>query len=222
MEFLKLYSHSATAEEITPDFNKLSSRLFKNVETDALKDTFYECVSECKRAVSFNSGFMLFPVKITDSTIDFKAFSLTSKALSKNLSGCRQCIIFGATAGIGLDRIIDKYSAISPAKAFICQSIGAEYIESYCDFLCTHFEQEQASHTRPRFSPGYSDLSVEVQTKLFELLSLPKNCGLTLTSSLIMRPSKSVTAFVGLSDKACNEYNKCAECERKDCEFKKI
>lgn len=222
MEFLKLYSHSASSDEIKPDFDRLFKKISKNGENNELPDIFNECLDECSKAVKLNACFMLLPVSIDDNNIDFDIFSVTSTALSKNLSGCKKCIIFGATAGVGLDRIIDKYSAITPLKAFICQSIGAEYIESYCNLLCRYFENNQNTHSRPRFSPGYSDLPLEVQKKLFALLQLPKSCGLTLTSSLIMRPSKSVTAFVGLSDKACNEYNKCAECERKDCEFKKL
>ena len=40
-----------------------------------------------------------------------------------------------ATVGIGIDRIIAKYGALSPSKALIFQAIGAERIESLCDTL---------------------------------------------------------------------------------------
>ena len=222
MELLKLYNHQAFVDEVKPDFNKLYKRISKDYQNDELSYIFNECVSECSNTVNFKASFMLLPLQITCKNIDFNVFNVNSSALSKNLSGCDNCIIFGATSGVGLDRVIDRYSQISPLKAFICQSIGAEYIEEYCDLLCDYFKKTQNCYTRPRFSPGYSDLSLDVQKKLFDLLSLPKSCGLTLTESLIMRPSKSVTAFVGLSDKPCSAYNKCSQCDRSKCEFKNI
>jgi cobalamin-dependent methionine synthase I len=51
---------------------------------------------------------------------------------------------------------------------------------------------------RPRFSPGYGDLSLSVQSDLLNVLDARRNIGLTLSDSLMMIPQKSVTAIVGL------------------------
>ena len=50
---------------------------------------------------------------------------------------------------------------------------------------------------RPRFSPGYGDVSLEVQKDFFRLLPCQR-IGLTLMDTLIMSPEKSVTAFIGI------------------------
>jgi hypothetical protein len=51
---------------------------------------------------------------------------------------------------------------------------------------------------RPRFSPGYGDFDLSVQTNICDVLKTGKTIGVTLTDSLLMMPSKSVTAVVGL------------------------
>ena len=52
------------------------------------------------------------------------------------LAGSKKVILFAATVGTGLDRLLTKYSSLSPAKALLLQAIGAERIESLCDAFC--------------------------------------------------------------------------------------
>lgn len=49
-----------------------------------------------------------------------------------------------------------------------------------------------------RFSPGYGDFSLTHQTDFFRLLQLEKNLGMSLNSALLMSPSKSITAVIGV------------------------
>ena len=50
----------------------------------------------------------------------------------------------------------------------------------------------------PRFSPGYGDLPLETQRDVFRLLDCERKIGVWLNESLLMTPSKSVTAIFGL------------------------
>ena len=52
-----------------------------------------------------------------------------------------------------------------------------------------------------RFSAGYGDLSLEFQREIFRALDCQKNIGLTLNESLIMSPTKSITAIIGIKGK---------------------
>ena len=54
---------------------------------------------------------------------------------------------------------------------------------------------------RPRYSPGYGDLPLAFQQDLFRALDCERRLGLTLTDSLLMVPSKSVTAIIGMKEK---------------------
>ena len=82
----------------------------------------------------------------------------------------------------------------------IFQAIGTERIESLCDTFCGEYSKEKNVNLKPRFSPGYGDLSLETQKDIFIILDCPRKIGVTLNESFLMSPSKSVTAFVGICD----------------------
>ena len=130
-------------------------------------------------------------------------FTVThSRDLQKNLKGCCRIILFGATVGLELDRLIARYGRLSPSKALCFQAIGAERIESLCNVFNDEIDEifrEQGMYTRPRFSPGYGDLPINMQKDIFAALDCPRKIGLSLNESLLMSPSKSVTAIIGIS-----------------------
>ncbi|NLB15389.1 MAG: Vitamin B12 dependent methionine synthase activation subunit, partial [Clostridiales bacterium] len=129
---------------------------------------------------------------------NFGAFSVQSADLAKNLYGCESVLLFAATVGVGIDRLISKYSRISPARSVIIDALGAERIEALCDALCEDFALENKAKLKPRFSPGYDDLPLEAQKDVFAVLDCPRKIGLSLNDSLLMSPTKSVTAFAGI------------------------
>ena len=112
------------------------------------------------------------------------------------------------------------------------QAYGAERIECLCDIFCKEIREdvEQLHRTvTPRYSPGYGDMPLEKQKDIFALLDCNRQIGISLNESLLMTPSKSVTAIFGISDKGDNVSNnklapdgkKCAGCNKKDCGFRK-
>ena len=101
---------------------------------------------------------------------------------------------------------------------------GAAMIEQYCDdvqeTLSTEYEA-RGLYLRPRYSPGYGDLSLSRQADFFRLLELPKRLGLSLNEHFIMTPSKSVTAVIGISAEPKKSFRKCRNCGRIDCPFRR-
>ena len=164
---------------------------------EALLSLMRECINDSKCALMYKVCFYKAPLSINGETCDFTHFKVNSKNLSKNLHGCGSAIIFAATVGIGIDRLIHKYSKISPAKALLFQAIGAERIEALCDIFSEDVKAFGKA-CRPRFSAGYGDLPLETQKEIFKILSPQKNIGLTLGDTLLMSPTKSVTAFIGI------------------------
>ena len=159
------------------------------------------CINEIKTELIYRVCYRQFEIKIRDDICDFGAFILQSKNLASNLKGSGRCILFAATIGARIDRLIAKYGRISPSKALILQAIGAERIEALCDAFCTDISKEYNVGIKPRFSSGYGDLPLTSQKEIFAVLSPEKHIGLTLSDRLLMSPSKSVTAIVGLIDK---------------------
>ena len=206
-----------------------------------------ECLEEALPRLSYKLCYLELPIAITGDTCDFGCMQVQSKDLVKNLTGCEKVLLFGATIGVEIDRLIARYAHISQAKAMMFQAIGAERIEALCDAFCEdvknetrvliHTDQaelerqnEEVCILHPRFSPGYGDLSIEAQRTIFEVLNCSKVIGLSLNDSFVMSPSKSVTAFVGIDvmEKTDNEKkenvdvqnHKCSSCKKKDCAFR--
>lgn len=167
-------------------------------EISNLLDT---CIKEVKDKLTYKVCYRELYVSVTDDICDFTIFSLQSRKLALNLKGCKKVILFAATIGVEIDRLIAKYGHISPSKALMFQAIGAERIEALCNVFCEDIANELNSELMPRFSPGYGDLSLVSQKDIFAVLDCSKRIGLSLNDSLLMSPSKSVTAFVGLSQK---------------------
>lgn len=190
-----------------------------DMETIELLNT---CIGLVADKLSYKVCYREMPLRISEDVCDFGVFSAKSKALAKNLSGCEGAVIFGATIGVEIDRLIAKYSHISPSKALMLQAIGAQSIEALCDTFCRDVKKQYEKPVKPRFSPGYGDLSLQHQRDVFAVLECEKTIGLTLNSSLLMSPSKSVTAILGIGGNDEDEalHNRCGACKNKDCTFR--
>lgn len=196
---------------------------YNTPEYDIVKYTS-DCIIECCDLLSYNVCYAEFPVKISGDFIDFSCIKTQSKSLVKHLKGCEKAILFGATLGVELDRLINKYGKVSPIKGFVFQAIGAERIEALCDTFCDDIKNNYPSlNVTSRFSPGYGDLNLAFQADIFRVLDCSKKIGLTLNKSLIMSPSKSVTAIIGLTKEPINTCtSSCNSCSMSsNCEFRR-
>ncbi len=170
-------------------------------ETVSLIDKALEL---CLDKVRYDVCYAEFPINIGESSVDLGFCVTESRDAKKCLDGCESIILFAATAGLELDRLIMRYGKLSPALALSIQAIGAERIEALCDVFCRDMSEKfsrQGKELRPRFSAGYGDLPLEIQTNAFDALSCQSKIGLTLNKSLMMSPTKSVTAIIGIKNK---------------------
>ena len=159
---------------------------------------FDECIAELLPLLSYKVCWRFFPVAANGEELDLGFVKVKSKSLAANLSGCETILLFAATVGIAPDRLVAKYGRISPVKALFCQAIGAERIEALCDAFCKEIASQEGT-LRPRFSPGYGDLPLQLQSDIFAVLDCSRKIGLSLTSSLLMTPTKSITALAGIN-----------------------
>ncbi len=181
-----------------------------------------ECLGEIEGRLAYRVCFGEFPVNRRDGIIDLGFARTDSSDLGKNLADCRRVVVFAATVGIELDRLIARCVRLSPVKALMLQAIGAERIEALCNVFSAEVAElaaREGLHARPRFSPGYGDLPLELQRDIFAALDCPKHIGLTLNESLLMSPSKSVTAIIGIGGQEADCPSGCAACGQKDCTF---
>lgn len=159
-------------------------------EISALLD---EVISACRDVFEYKVCYTLLSVETCGEICDFGDFKIKSRDLSKFLKENKKVMLFAATLGVGIDRLINKYSRISPAKALLIDAFATERIEALCDAFLL-----ESGINSSRFSPGYGDLPLCAQREIFSVLKCEKNIGLTLNESLTMSPAKSVTALTGI------------------------
>lgn len=185
-------------------------------------------VEELYGAVSpreFHQSFALNVPLDGQHTVDLGAFQTRSRSLEKNLRGCSRVIIMAATIGPKVDMLLRRYSRTRSSRCVVMQSAAAEFVESWCNLICDRLKQKAAGqglYLRPRFSPGYGDFPLENQKDIFRALSVEKRVGITLTGSLLMLPSKSVTAVIGAGEENLSCVREgCEVCGKADCLYRR-
>ena len=180
------------------------------------------CAAEGEKVLRPALCWLEVPLTVREDEVDLAFARFRSQKLADALRGCDRAVVFAATVGLELDRLIARYGRISPARGLMMQALGAERIEALCDAFCAWLAEESAPLTlRQRFSPGYGDLPLTAQRAMFDALQCHRRIGLYLNESLLMSPTKSVTAIVGVGGgEVCGEKS-CHMCGKKDCDFRK-
>ncbi|MCQ2589049.1 MAG: hypothetical protein MJ179_01365 [Treponema sp.] len=159
-----------------------------------------DCCQELLACISPAAVIENFDLSVSENKIiSFGDLTFNSVDLGRNLEGCSKVYIFASTIGPKVDACIRKANSTDTVKAAVLQSCGAMYIEKVVDYINDHIKKEAAASglkTKPRYSPGYGDIPLEMQKDFFRLLPCTR-IGLTLMDTLIMSPEKSVTAFIG-------------------------
>ena len=148
-----------------------------------------------------------------------------SKSLERNLKDCERVLLFAATLGSRVDVLLHRYNMIQMSKAVVMQAASVAMLETFCDEQNQKLKEEYEEkgwYLRPRFSPGYGDFPLECQRQIAPALELNKRIGVTLTDSLLMAPSKSVTAVIGVSRLPRNcTVQGCEACAKRDCAYRR-
>lgn len=176
----------------------------KNGEPDEkMRGLIEECLLELNEKVSPKHVFRVFPLVLCadEETIDFTCFPVKSRNLYRNLAGCEEVLLFAATIGQGADFIIRRYEKTKMSRALVCQAAAAAMIEAYCNELNDNWKREyeaKGCFLKPRFSCGYGDFALAHQKDFLRVLEMEKHLGIHLNDALLMVPTKSVTAVIGI------------------------
>lgn len=123
-----------------------------------------------------------------------------SGTLTRHIGDCRSAYLVCGTIGAGFDAFQRRVSVKSGTDALIAQAIGAALIERFMDDTEDRIRAElsAAESLIPRYSPGYGTFPLAAQRTLLSLLDAPRKVGVSLTDTLLMVPSKSVSAIIGV------------------------
>ena len=190
-----------------------------------LTDLIAQCKQELEQAASPSVIWREYPLCIQDHSIDMTCLQTQSKSLERNLKDCERVLLFAATLGSRVDVLLHRYNMIQMSKAVVMQAASVAMLETFCDEQSQKLKEEYEEkgwYLRPRFSPGYGDFSLECQRQIAPALELNKRIGVTLTDSLLMAPSKSVTAVIGVSRLPRNcTVQGCEACAKRDCAYRR-
>ena len=168
-----------------------------------------ETASELERAVQPRCVYRVLPVTHTPDGVSLGGLCLPGEMAARMLRASKQAAVVVCTLGAGFETLLRAAEARDMARAVALDACGSAYVEAGCDAA----ERDIASRfpglfRTDRFSPGYGDLPLSLQPELLAL---------TLTASLLMVPSKSVTAILGVADTPQPaRIRGCAFCNLKD------
>lgn len=144
--------------------------------------------------------------------------------MPKHLEGCKRAVILCATLGAEVDRLIRISQLTDMPRAVVLDALASAMIEQICTEIDALLAQQlPRAYFTFRFSPGYGDYPLRLQRDFLRLLDAPRKIGLTTTDSLLLTPSKSITAAAGISDKPVPRGRRgCAVCNlRETCAYRR-
>ena len=120
--------------------------------------------------------------------------------LADHMAGCGVAFLACGTIGAAFDSFHRRVSVTSSLDGLIVQAVGAAMIEKVMDAMEDDIRRELAPGESlvSRYSPGYGSFPLEAQRPLLALVDAPLKAGVSLTDSLLMVPSKSVSAVIGV------------------------
>jgi hypothetical protein len=125
-----------------------------------------------------------------------------SESLAKFLKNSIEVVLMAATVGREItDKIHFEVKDGDASLGVILDSVASQTADAaldwMVDFINKLIRREGKSLTRMRYSPGYGDLPLVNQKKIFDTLGLEK-LGLSITERYMLVPEKSVIAIVGV------------------------
>ena len=194
--------------------------------TEELKREIQEIYTTLEAELSPKATYGKFKLRIEADEVFFEGtnFSVKSGQLVKILKNCGWCYVLGATLGIDFDRKVNRLQKSDMTKAILVNACGSVLIEKVCDELETRWLEEMSEdeYLTMRYSPGYGDVPITIQDELLSIIDATRQIGLTTTRSHMLLPTKSITAFVGISHTKENRERSCKICHLKaSCSYRK-
>lgn len=176
-------------------------------------ETMLRSVSDAPRY-----AYRVFDLSFPDGIPHLGHIALPGESAKTMLSGCEKAVILACTMGLSFDQRLRALQARSMTDALILNACGSALVEQGCDAAETEISNRFPDFfLTDRFSPGYGDLPLSVQKELCEALNTSRRLGIILTDSMLMHPSKSVTAIIGLAaTPRMARIRGCAYCSMKE------
>ncbi len=149
----------------------------------------------------------------------------TSRKVCRFMEGAEKIAVFICTAGQGFTDYSNEYNKEGEyLKGYITDTMGSVVVEKAMDYIQSELEkivEKEGLKITNRYSPGYCNWPVEDQKLLFSLLP-DQVCDITLSSSCLMTPIKSVSGIIGIGRNVKKSSYSCDVCNNQTCIYRKV
>ena len=168
-----------------------------------------EALLSSNRVLTAREAPLLMPAKIVrrfpiaeDGSLSGTAFLPGGCDVKRMLASCHEAVLLAATLGAQSERMLLRAQAKDPQEALLVDAILSAAIEAVCDEAEQMLRNDllrDRLYLTDRFSPGYGDMPIDQSREISAVLNTPIAIGMTVSSSGILMPRKSVTAIMGIS-----------------------
>lgn len=179
---------------------------------DQLPALLDACEARLLETIHPKAVLRVFPLKQEPLRLVGCTVPLLGQDIRRHLEGCHSGALFCATLTGEADRLIDAAQRRNMAEALCLDALANAAVEQVCDQVCSDLKRRlKDCWLTWRFSPGYGDFPLSVQSDFLAALQAEKRLGISLQQSGLLRPLKTVTAVVGISNTAPSRQESCCE-----------
>ena len=194
--------HVEVAKELV--FRRLGKRLNTRI-TSGVNQKIDDIIKEGKllinpRCIYRISDFKRASGDKSKKIIISERLRIESKSLYDLLKHAEKIIVLACTIGDELSKKADSLMKTNISDAVILDAFGSEAVEEVVESINKNLKMQMhltGYKLTKRYSPGYGDLSLNDQPKILSFVESSK-IGISVDNTLIMKPEKSITAFIGL------------------------
>jgi cobalamin-dependent methionine synthase I len=147
----------------------------------------------------------------------------TEAIVTRHLDKSTAVAVFACTAGQEISRLAAEFNRKGHSiHAYLVDSLGSIVVERAMDLIQEGLKfamQSENLQITNRYSPGYCGWDIREQKKLFDLLP-PDFCGIRLSDTMLMKPVKSVSGFIGIGRNVTYDNYACGYCPDKNCIYR--
>lgn len=179
----------------------LSFLNYKNQDISGFEEIIEECILEVEKNSQIKSLIDKQPIisKGDNAVILKNGLGFSGKAISKHLKESDLAVIIAVTIGYQADKIIMSLQKQSPSKALVMNAAASALAELAAETLHKGLIKEYGENAvTKRFSPGFKDFPIQTNKDIIEKYNLTKRYGIMINDSLLMSPSKTITAITGI------------------------
>lgn len=187
-----------------------------------------ECREEIKKIITPRVVYTYNNIKASNEGVEVVTTNLILKGndIKEHLRNSTECVLIAVTLGNEVEKKTRLYEKINLTKALILDACATTAVEEVCDIVEGSVKEKAALRGMDitfRYSPGYGDLPLDVQSSFLRAIDAQKKIGLTVSENNLLFPRKSVTAIIGIVNDGVKKKKKsCKECSNyKNCNFKR-